>query len=79
MFILYYVCDHKSTNKIHNIIIQEEMESMRTRRTIRQYSDRNVPAELLNELLIVAMQASNTGNMQLYSVVVTQDAEQKKR
>ena len=55
------------------------MESMRTRRTIRQYSDRNVPAELLNELLTVAMQASNTGNMQLYSVVVTQDAEQKKR
>ncbi len=52
---------------------------MRTRRTIRQYSDRNVPAELLNELLTVAMQASNTGNMQLYSVVVTQDAEQKKR
>lgn len=55
------------------------MESMRTRRTIRQYSDRDVPAELLNELLTVAMQASNTGNMQLYSVVVTRDAEQKRR
>ena len=52
---------------------------MRTRRTIRQYSDRDVPAELLNELLTVAMQASNTGNMQLYSVVVTRDGEQKKR
>ena len=34
---------------------------------------------MLEELLEVAMKASNTGNMQLYSVVVTRDAENKKR
>lgn len=55
------------------------MESMKTRRTIRQYTKQDVSADLLNELLTVAMQASNTGNMQLYSVVVTRDAEQKRR
>lgn len=52
---------------------------MKTRRTIRQYTHQDIPETLLNELLTVAMQASNTGNMQLYSVVVTRDAEQKQR
>ena len=52
---------------------------MKTRRTIRQYTNQDIPETLLNELLTVAMQASNTGNMQLYSVVVTRDADQKQR
>lgn len=52
---------------------------MKKRRTIRQYTHQDIPETLLNELLTVAMQASNTGNMQLYSVVVTRDAEQKQR
>ena len=52
---------------------------MKIRRTIRQYTHQDIPETLLNELLTVAMQASNTGNMQLYSVVVTRDAEQKQR
>ena len=52
---------------------------MKKRRTIRQYTHQDIPETLLNELLTVAMLASNTGNMQLYSVVVTRDAEQKQR
>jgi len=52
---------------------------MRERRTIRQYSDREVPEPLLNELLEVAARASNTGNMQLYSVIVTRDRAQKEK
>lgn len=52
---------------------------MKNRRTIRQYTNQDIPETLLHELLTVAMQASNTGNMQLYSVVVTRDAEQKQR
>ena len=52
---------------------------MKRRRTIREYTNQDIPETLLNELLTVAMQASNTGNMQLYSVVVTRDAEQKQR
>ncbi|MGM9760738.1 MAG: nitroreductase family protein [Parabacteroides sp.] len=50
---------------------------MKNRRTIRQYADRAIPDTLLNELLAVAERSSNTGNMQLYSVVVTRSAEGK--
>jgi nitroreductase len=54
-------------------------EKMKNRRTIRQYSEREIPDTLLNELLEVAARASNTGNMQLYSVVVTRDKSQKEK
>lgn len=51
-----------------------------TRRTVRRYSaTRQVEPELLNELLEAASHAPTTGNMQLYSVVVTRSAEGKKR
>ncbi len=53
------------------------MESLVNRRTIRQYSDKEISDGLLNELLEVAARTSTTGNMQLYSVVVTRDAEMK--
>ena len=49
------------------------------RRTIRRYSDRAVPDELLSELLEKAAHAPTTGNMQLYSAVVTRDEEGKRR
>ena len=54
-------------------------EKMKRRRTIRQYSGQEVPDDLLNELLEIAARASNTGNMQLYSVVVTRDKLQKEK
>lgn len=54
------------------------MNSMKTRRTIRTYSDRPVSEELLADLLQTAFRASNTGNMQAYSVIVTRDSERKK-
>lgn len=54
------------------------LESMKNRRSIRKYAKKDIPESLLNELLEVAMRASNTGNMQLYSVVVTRDENKKK-
>jgi nitroreductase len=54
------------------------MNSMNLRRTVRAYSDQPLSDRLLNELLTTSCRASNTGNMQAYSVVVTRDAEQKK-
>lgn len=54
-------------------------ETKKTRRTIRKYQERPVEASLLDELLDVAARASNTGNMQLYSVVVTCTDEGKAR
>lgn len=49
------------------------------RRTVRQYSSRPVSDELLSDMLTQAEHAPTTGNMQLYSVVVTRDSERKKR
>ena len=54
------------------------LEKMKNRRTIRKYTKQEVPESLLRELLEIAARASNTGNMQLYSVVVTRDSEKKK-
>ena len=55
------------------------LETMKNRRTIRRYTEQAIPETLLNELLEVAARASNTGNMQLYSVVVTRDKAMKER
>ena len=41
------------------------LECMKNRRSIRKYTDQDIPESLLNELLEVATRASNTGNMQL--------------
>lgn len=55
------------------------IESMKNRRSIRKYTEQDISDQLLNELLEVAARASNTGNMQLYSVVVTRDKSNKER
>lgn len=55
------------------------IDIMKNRRTIRKYTNQDISDELLNELLDVAARASNTGNMQLYSVVVTREEANKKK
>ena len=55
------------------------LENMKNRRTIRKYTTQDIPDALLNELLEVAARASNTGNMQLYSVVITRDKANKEK
>ena len=52
-------------------------DTLNQRRTIRKYTDQPISAEVMNRLLQTAAQASNTGNMQAYSVVVTTDNEIK--
>ena len=47
------------------------------RRTIRKYSDKEISDEKLIEMLETASHASTTGNMQLYSVVISKDKEEK--
>lgn len=53
------------------------IENMKNRRSIRKYTSQDIPDTLLNELLDIAARASNTGNMQLYSVVVTRNKSNK--
>lgn len=49
------------------------------RRTVRRYSDRQLSDDTLRELFEEASHAPTTGNMQLYSAVVTRSAEMKRR
>ena len=55
------------------------MKNLTTRRTIRQYSEREVTEELLNRLMTEAARTQTMGNLQLYSVVVTRSPEMKER
>jgi nitroreductase len=48
------------------------------RTTIRKYSLQPVENDLLNELLVMGCRASTTGNMQVYSIIITRDVEKKK-
>jgi len=54
-------------------------EFLNNRRTIRSYSEKKIENTLIEKMLEAAAQASNTGNMQTYSVVVTTDDEIKKQ
>jgi len=50
-----------------------------TRRTIRKYEEREVESTLLERILTSGTRASTTGNMQVYSIIVTRDQEMKRR
>ncbi len=55
------------------------LTSLNNRRTIRKYQQKEVDNQTLTQLLETAFRASTTGNMQLYSVVVTKDAKMKEQ
>lgn len=55
------------------------IESIKNRRSIRKYKNQEVNPELLNDLLSTASRVSTIGNMQVYSVVVTRNAEMKEK
>jgi|SRR5574344_2040806 FMN reductase [NAD(P)H] len=51
--------------------------TLKTRRTVRAYTDKALDQALLDDLLESAFRASNTGNMQAYAVIVTRDQARK--
>ncbi|MBR1755827.1 MAG: nitroreductase family protein [Bacteroidaceae bacterium] len=53
------------------------MKTITTRRTVRQYSGRDIEPEMLQKLLAEAARTQTMGNLQLYSVVVTRSAKGK--
>ena len=55
------------------------MENLKQRRTIRKYQQKDISSDLLNDLLETSFRASTVGNMQVYSVIVTRDADRKAR
>ena len=52
-------------------------ETVKNRRTIRKYLPKDIAPDLLNDLLETSFRASTVGNMQVYSVIVTRDADRK--
>ena len=43
--------------------------------SVREYADKEIPESVLNKVLEAASRASNTGNMQIYSIIVNTDKE----
>ena len=54
------------------------MELLKKHRSVRSYLKKEIKSDILNEILESGIRASNTGNLQLYSVIVTKDTEYKK-
>jgi len=52
-------------------------DSFFLRRSIRKYTDKPVSQELLDKILLAGSRASTTGNMQVYSIIVTRSQEIK--
>lgn len=55
----------------------EFSEILLGRKTVRKYSPEPVGDKLLDELLNMGCRASTTGNMQVYSIVITRDQQMK--
>lgn len=53
------------------------IEKLTAHRTIRKYKDTPIDEDLLYRILEAGSRASTTGNMQLYSIIVTRDRELK--
>jgi nitroreductase len=47
------------------------------RRSVRKYGSEPVPENLLNDILLAGCRTSTTGNMQVYSIVITRDTGKK--
>ena len=53
------------------------IKEIREHRSIRNYEQTQIPQEILDRLLESATRASTTGNMQLYSIIITKDPQAK--
>lgn len=59
---------------------QKEMENILTNhRSIRKYTSERIASSLIEELIKAATCASTTGNMQLYSIIATEEEKTKKQ
>jgi len=59
--------------------MEGKSDYLQTRRTIRKYSSKPVDDILLDSLLTKGCRSSTTGNMQVYSIIVTRDEAMKQR
>ncbi|MCQ2262487.1 MAG: nitroreductase family protein [Bacteroidales bacterium] len=57
----------------------DTIKQINNHRSIRRFQDRAIEPALLDEILACGLRASNTGNMQIYSIIVTQEPELRKK
>jgi FMN reductase (NADPH) len=55
------------------------IETIFNHRSIRKYASREIESEVLNNILEAGTRAATTGNMQVYSIIVTKDSSLKQR
>jgi nitroreductase len=55
----------------------EVLQTILEHRTIRKYRPTPIPELVLEKIIEAGIRASTTGNMQVYSIIVTKDAENK--
>jgi FMN reductase (NADPH) len=55
------------------------LDTIFNHRTIRNYKTDPISEPVLNEILLAGTRASTTGNMQVYSIIVTKDKELKEK
>lgn len=70
--------DEKSPEEMQQCAL-EFYQQMRTRRTVRDFSPRPVPEEVIRQALLTAGTAPNGANRQPWHFVVVEDAEVKKQ
>lgn len=58
---------------LQNTIMEYNIDFLFNRRTIRTYKPEEVGDDLLNYLIKAGCRSSTTGNMQVYSIIVTRD------
>lgn len=57
----------------------DTLQTIQEHRSIRKYKSTPIPEATLKAILEAAVRGSNTGNMQIYSIVVTQDEAVKQQ
>lgn len=55
------------------------LQTILNHRSIRKYRKKNIDKQILDKILLAGTRASTTGNMQIYSVIVTQDEALKNK
>ena len=55
------------------------IQTILNHRSIRKYSEKKIDEQILNQILKAGTRASTTGNMQIYSIIVSQSEEIKNR
>ena len=53
------------------------MQTLLEHRTIRKYKSQPIEDNILNQILEAGFRASTTGNMQVYSIIITKDEKRK--